>query len=149
MFKAKDIMKTDVITVTGDMTVEALGRLFIEKGISGAPVVDSEGRLRGIVTDNDLISRNKRLHIPTVLRLFDAFIPLEPTGIIEMELKRFSATLVSDICTKDVVTINEDTALDDIATIMTEKRIHLLPVIREGKVIGVVGKNEVLKGISR
>ncbi|MDP2167093.1 MAG: CBS domain-containing protein [Thermodesulfovibrionales bacterium] len=148
MLKAKDIMKTDIVTVTGDMTVEELGRLFIERGISGAPVVDRDGRLLGVVTENDLISRNKRIHIPTMLRIFDAFIPIEPTGTMEDEMKRMSATTVSEICVKDVLTITEETTIEEIATIMAEHRVHLLPVIREGKVAGIVGKHEVIKGIS-
>jgi CBS domain-containing protein len=148
MLKAIEIMKKDVITVPPDMTVEELGRLFIEKDISGAPVVDSEGKLLGIVTENDLIERNKRLHIPTVLRLFDAFIPIEGADMVEKEIKRMSATVVSEICTKEVITINEDTSLEEIATIMSEKKVHLLPVIKAGKIVGIVGKHEVIKGIA-
>ncbi len=76
MLKARDIMNENVITVTKDTSVDALGRLFIEKNISGAPVLDDKNNLFGIVTENDLINQNKRIHIPTMLRLFDAFIPL-------------------------------------------------------------------------
>jgi CBS domain-containing protein len=148
MLKAKDIMNKDVISVSPDMTIEALGRLLMEKGISGAPVMDSGGRLVGIVTDNDLISRDKRLHIPTVIRLFDALIPLESSNVIEKEIKRISASVVSDICVADVVTIGEDTPIDEIATIMSERKIHLLPVLSSGKVVGIVGKHEVIKGIA-
>ncbi len=147
MLKAKDIMKRDIVTVPEETTVEALGRLFIEKGVSHAPVVDADGGLKGIVSENDLISRQKRLHIPTVLRLFDAFIPLEPTGVMESEMRRMSATTVSEICTRDVVTVDETASLDEIATLMTERRIHLLPVLREGRLAGVVGKREVIRGM--
>jgi CBS domain-containing protein len=148
MLKAVDIMKKDVVTVSPEMTVEALGRLFIEKNISGAPVVDDAGRLVGIVTENDLISRNKRIHIPTMLRIFDAVIPLEGSESVEEEIKRMSSKLVSDICTKEVITVSEDTPLDEIATLMSERNVHLLPVVMAGKVVGVVGKHEVIKGVA-
>lgn len=148
MIKAKDIMKKDVIVVSEDMTVEELGRLFIEKGISGAPVVDKDGRLKGIVTENDLISRNKRLHIPTFLRLFDAIIPLESLGTIEEEIRKMTASTVAEICTKDVITVDEDTPIEEIATLMVEKRIHLLPVVSGEKLVGIIGRHEVLRGIS-
>lgn len=141
-------MRTDVITVTPDMTVEELGRLFIEKDISGAPVVSAEGKLLAIVTENDLISRNKRLHIPTVLRLFDAFIPLEGSKAVEEEIRRIGAQSVSDICVTKVITISEDTPIEEIATIMSEKKVHLLPVMKEGRLVGVVGKREMIKAIS-
>jgi len=59
------------------------------------------------------------------------------------------ATKVADICTRAVVSISEDAPLIDIATIMTEKRVHPLPVIRGGKVVGIVGKRDLLKAMAR
>ncbi len=147
MLKARDIMKREVITVSPETTVEELGRIFIGKGISGAPVVNAEGDLAGIVTENDLISKNSRLHIPTILRLFDAFIPLG-TSKLELEIKKMTASTVGEVCTKKVVTIGEETGVDEIATIMDEKKIHLLPVVRQGKVIGIVGKKDLIRGIA-
>lgn len=148
MLKAKDIMNTEVISVSPDMTVEELGRLLMENKISGATVIDSEGRLFGIVTENDLISSKKRLHIPTILRLFDAFIPLEGTSRLKEEIKKMSASTVSEICTRSVITIKEETPMEEIATIMSEKKVHLLPVVSSGKVIGIVGKLDLIRGIS-
>ncbi|MCL4475741.1 MAG: CBS domain-containing protein [Nitrospirae bacterium] len=147
MLKARDIMTKDVITVSPDATVEELGRLFIEKQISGAPVVDASGKLFGVVTENDLISKNSRLHIPTVLRLFDAFIPLG-TSKLEEEIRRMTASTVGEVCVKKVVTINEETPIDEIATIMNEKKIHLLPVVKEGRVVGIIGKKDLIRGIA-
>jgi CBS domain-containing protein len=146
MLKAKDIMNTAVVTVTPDTSVEELGRLLIEKGISGAPVVDADNRLFGIVTENDLIRQNERFHIPTLLRLFDAFIPLERSKSIENEIRRMSASKVSDICTRDVITVEPETSLQDLATIMSEKGVHLLPVMSSGKIVGIVGKMDVIRG---
>ncbi|MEJ2684481.1 MAG: CBS domain-containing protein [Candidatus Sulfobium sp.] len=146
MIRAKDVMTTDVITVTPDTTVEDLGRLFIQKRISGAPVVDAENKLYGIVTENDLIKQNERFHIPTMIRLFDAFIPLGGDSSIEREIKRMSASKVSEICRKKVVTVEPETPLADIATIMSEEGVHLLPVVSSGKLVGIIGKMDVIKG---
>lgn len=146
MIKAKDIMNTDVVTVSPETTVEELGRLFIERGISGAPVVDPDNNLLGIITENDLIRQNKRFHIPTLVRLFDAFIPLEGPSSIEKEIRRMSASKVSEICTREVITIDPETSLQDIATLMSEKGIHLLPVLSSGKLVGIIGKMDVIKG---
>ena len=147
MLKAKDIMTSDVIAVSEETTVEALGRLFIEKGISGAPVVDDRGGLIGVITENDLISKNSRLHIPTILRLFDAFIPLG-TSKLETENTKMAALTVGEACTRKVVTIGEETPLDEVATLMNEKKIHLLPVLRQGKVVGIIGKRDLIRGIA-
>jgi len=109
MLKAKDIMKTDVITVSPETTVEELGRLLIKNRISGAPVLDTTNKLVGIVTENDLIKQNTRFHIPTLLRLFDAIIPLEGFRSVEDEIKRMSASTVAEICARDVITIDPET----------------------------------------
>ncbi len=148
MLTAKDVMTRDVITVGPRTTVEELARLLIEHHISGAPVVDDAGELVGIVTEHDLINREKRLHIPTVVQIFDAFIYLESSKRFEDDLKKMVGTKVGDICNPHVVTIGEDTALSEIATIMTEKDIHLLPVMSGKKLVGIVGKEDVLKAFS-
>lgn len=147
MLKAKDIMTRDVITVRPESTVKELARLLIENKISGVPVVSEDKKLVGIVTENDLISKNKRLHIPTIMRLFDAFILLG-SGRMEDEIKKMAATIVDEICTKKVVTIREDMTLEEIATIMAEQHIHLLPVLRDGTVVGIVGKADMVRAMT-
>ena len=147
MLKAKDIMTREVITVKPTTTVEELARILIKHQISGTPVVDEAGNLKGIVTENDLISKNSGLHIPTILRLFDAYIPLG-TSRLEDEIKRMAAFTVGDICTKEVVTAGEEASVEYIATIMTEKKIHLLPVLKERKLVGIIGKKDLIKSIA-
>ncbi len=148
MIKTKDFMTTDVITIHPDATVEELARLLIERRISGVPVVDKDKNLVGIVTENDLIRQNKRLHIPTVIRLFDAFIVLG-SGKIEEEIKNMAATKVHEICNKDVISITEETPFEEVATIMSEKKIHLLPVLKDRAIAGIVGKTDILRVMTR
>ncbi len=147
MLKAKDIMTKDVITVKPITTVEDLARVLVGHQISGAPVVDDDGNLIGIVTENDLIRKNSRLHIPTILRLFDAFITIG-TSKLEVEIKKMAASTIGEICTRDVITVSDETSMEDIATIMTEKKVHLLPVLKKGKLVGIVGKKDLIKGVA-
>jgi CBS domain-containing protein len=149
MLTAKDIMTKDVITVKPGTSVEDLSSLLVKHGISGAPVLDDSGALYGIVTENDLIRQNKRLHIPTVVSFLDAAIYLESSKKFEEEVKRVTATKVGDICMRKVVTITEDTTVVDIATIMSEKKVYLLPVVKGNKVVGIVGKRDVVKAMAR
>jgi CBS domain-containing protein len=149
MLTAKDIMTKDVVTVKPDTSIEELSALLVSNEISGAPVVSADGAIVGMVTENDLISRNKRLHIPTVVSFLDAVIYLESSKKFADDVKRLTATKVGDICVKKVVTITEDTTLTDIATIMSEKKVHLLPVVRSGKVVGIVGKRDVVKAVAQ
>src|SRR4030042_545747 len=145
MLKAKDIMTRDVITVKPATTVEDFARILMKHGISGAPVVDDNENLMGIVTENDLIRKNSRLHIPTVLRLFDAFITIG-TSKLEVEIKKMASSTVGEICTRNVITVGDETSMEDVATIMTEKNVHILPVLKEGKLAGILGKKDIIKG---
>ncbi len=147
MLNARDIMTRDVITVKPETTLEELARLLIDKKISGTPVVDDNNNMIGIVTENDLIRKNKRLHIPTVIRLFDAYVMLGSKSM-EKEVKSIAAITVDEIYTKEVVSIEEETSLDEIATIMAEQHIHLLPVLEEGKVVGIVGKADMVRAMT-
>ena len=146
--KTKDIMTKEVITVKPEMTIEELARLFTKHDISGAPVVDEAGGLIGIVTENDLIKMEQRLHIPTIITIFDAVIYLGSSKKFEDDLKRMAATKVSDIYKRDVVTITENATIEEVATIMCEKDIHHLPVVKKGKLMGIVGKKDVVRAIS-
>ena len=149
MLTAKDIMTKDVITVTPDTSVEKLASILVQNQISGVPVLDEDGALYGMVTENDLISQNKRLHIPTVVSFLDAAIYLESSKKFEQEVKRLTATKVRDICSRKIVSITEDASLVDIATIMSEKKVHLLPVVRNKQVVGVVGKRDMVKAVAQ
>jgi CBS domain-containing protein len=146
--KTKDIMTKEVVTVKPEMTIEELARLFTKHDISGAPVVDEAGGLIGIVTENDLIKMEQRLHIPTIITIFDAVIYLGSSKKFEDDLKRMAATRVSDIYKKDVVTITENATIEEVATIMCEKDIHHLPVVKKGKLMGIVGKKDIVRAIS-
>jgi CBS domain-containing protein len=148
MLKAKDIMTKNVRTVGVSTTVEDLARVLVEHKISGAPVVNEQEDLIGIVTENDLIRKNKKFHIPTIVRLFDAFIMLESKSRVEQEIKEMAAVTVEDIYKKEVLTVSEDTPVDEIATIMSERNIHLIPVVEGRKLKGIIGKIDIIKGLS-
>ena len=149
MLTAQDIMTKDVVAVTLETSLTELANLLIRNQISGVPVIDEAGTLIGVVTENDLISQNKRLHIPTVVSFLDAAIYLESSKRFADEVRRVTATRVSDICNRKVVSVAEDTTLTDIATIMSEQKVHLLPVVRSGKIVGIVGKRDVVAAIAR
>ena len=147
MLTASDIMTKEVITVQEDMTIEALGRIFIEKRISGAPVLDNKGKLVGVVTENDLVRKNSRLHIPTVVRIFDAFVPLGGNDRVEEEIRRISASKVSEICSRTLVTVAPDATLQDVSSLMFEKGVHLIPVLDAGRIVGIIGKIDIVRGM--
>ncbi|MCE5312947.1 MAG: CBS domain-containing protein [Nitrospiraceae bacterium] len=147
MLKAKDIMTKDVVVVKLSTTVHELAKILVNNRISGAPVVDDTGKLLGMVTENDLIDQNKRFHIPTVIHLFDAFITIDQASV-RQQIKKMTGTTVADIYSPDPIALSEDTPLDEIAAIMSEKKVHLLPVLKDNRITGVIGKMDIIKGVS-
>lgn len=148
MKTARDIMTHEVITIKPDAPIRELAEIFIRHNISGVPVVDSDGKVLGIATESDLIFHSKRLKVPTVLTILDSFIFLDSPEKMERELRKIAAALVSDIYTSPPVTITPDTPLDEIASLMTEKQIHTLPVLdHTDMMIGIVGKKDIIRTI--
>jgi CBS-domain-containing membrane protein len=146
MLTAKEIMTREVITVNPETRVEELAHLLWENRISGAPVVDEMGNLVGVVTENDLIDQNKKFHIPTVAAILDSIIILENPHKLDEEFRKMAGTRVRDIAAAKTVTVKEETPLDEIASIMSRKRVHTLPVTdADGKLVGVIGKSDIIK----
>jgi CBS domain-containing protein len=148
MLKASQIMTRQFLTISPDMSVEELARLLLRKDVTGAIVADKKGKLLGVVTEGDLIAKEKNLHLPTLVSLFDSVIYLETSEHFKAELHKMVAKRVEDIYTKDPVTINKNTGLSEIATLMSEKKIHFLPVLEEERVEGVVGRREILQALA-
>ena len=149
MITAKDIMTEEVITVTQNTTIKNLSDLFIKHKVNGFPVVDEGGQLIGIITEKNLIEKNKNLHIPTVIALFDAVIYLESGKKFEEEVKRFNATQVKDIYTSNVVSVSSDTNIHEIASLMAEKGVHSIPVVDGKTILGIIGKLDIIKGLAQ
>ncbi|MBW1818571.1 MAG: CBS domain-containing protein [Deltaproteobacteria bacterium] len=145
MLNASDIMTTDVITVKKETSLKELARVLYERHINGVPVVDDGGALIGIICESDLIRRDRKLHIPTVVALFDAVFYLESSKKMEKEIRRINAATVGDLYSKDVITVDERTPVVEIATIMSEKHAYTIPVMDEDRMVGIIGKADLIR----
>jgi len=145
--RAMDVMTTDVITVDPDTTVQALAALLAERGISGAPVVDSSGRLVGIVSEGDLLHRTE---IGTARRHRERrrswWLDDFASDLARDYIKSHGRT-VKDIMTRDVVTVTEDTDLGEVAALLEAKRIKRVPVMRDGKVAGIISRANLVRAL--
>jgi CBS domain-containing protein len=145
MLNAGDIMTTDVITVKKETPLKELAEILYKNHINGVPVLDDDGRLIGIICESDLIRKDKKLHIPTVVALFDAVFYLESSKNVEKEIRRINATTVEELFTREVVTVDEKTPIEEIATLMTQKKIYTIPVMDGKRLVGIVGKGDVIR----
>jgi CBS domain-containing protein len=147
MPKVADVMTRDVITVTPETPLRELASMLSEKHINGVPVVDDKGNVLGVVCESDLVNQNKPLHIPTVFVILDSVIPMENPWRLQKEFKRLAATTVGDIYSRPAVSVEPDTDLSEVARIMSERRLYTLPVIEGGKLVGVLGKADIIRSL--
>ncbi|MCF8143982.1 MAG: CBS domain-containing protein [Deltaproteobacteria bacterium] len=148
MLNASDIMTTEVITVKKETSLKELAGILYNNHINGVPVVVDDGSLIGIICESDLIRKDRKLHIPTVVTLFDAVIYLENPKNIEKEFQRVSAATVADLYTKKPVTVDEKAPIDEIATLMTQKKIYTIPVMDGNRLVGIIGKADLIRTIA-
>lgn len=147
MPKAADVMTREVVTVSPETTIRELAEILAERKINGVPVVDDDGTLIGVVCESDLVNQNRPLHIPTVFVILDSIIPLENPWRLHKELKRIAATTVGDIYSHPAVSVEPGTDLSEVARIMSDKKMYTIPVVDRGKLVGVLGKADVIRSL--
>jgi CBS domain-containing protein len=119
MRRARDVMNTNLVAVCADATVEETIRSLLEHHVSGAPIVDEQGYLVGIVSEFQLLE-----------------------AIYRPEVKQEQ---VRDLMTKDVITVTEDAALSEVANLLLLHRIRRVPVVRDGKIVGIIARRDLLR----
>jgi CBS domain-containing protein len=146
--RVRDIMKAEVITVGEDVTVKELAQLFEKHGVSGAPVVDEQNRVIGMVTEGDLVALDADLHFPLYIQFLDSLIYLQSMHKFEERLRKAVGAYVRDVMTRDVFTVTPDSTVRQVATIMSRHKINRVPVVDDqGVLVGIVGRHEVLASI--
>jgi len=119
MYQVRDVINTDVLTISAGATVDEAVHLLVDNHISGLPVVDEQERLVGIVSEYQLL---ETLFSPEIRKM-----------------------LVRDVMTKDVLTVTPNTMLSDAASLMVTHRIRRLPVVDDGKIAGIVSRHDLLR----
>jgi CBS domain-containing protein len=147
----KDIMDDSPATVTEDASVEDVVAALREHSLPGVPVVEAGGRLTGIVTEADLVLPDDQgdLHIPHYINLFGGTVFLEPLGRFEGRLRKAFASSAADMMTRDPDTVTPDTTVADAARLIHESGHNRLPVVEDGRLMGVVTRMDVLGALAR
>src|SRR5262245_7604134 len=141
---ASQVMTRSVVTVPADATVYAAADILLGARISAAPVVDADGRLVGIVSEADLMNRPETGMVPAMSWLQRL---LTDEARLARDYVRSHSHHVADVMTRKVVTADERTPLLEIAALMQRNSIKRVPVVRNGKVIGIVSRANLLQGL--
>lgn len=140
---AKDVMTRGVVTVTAEAPVAEIARRLIERRISAVPVVDSAGRVTGIVSEGDLMRRSES----GTERRPSWWLQLLASEDGAREYVKSHGQHARDVMTRDVVSVTERTPLEKVAALLERRRIKRVPVLRRGKLVGIVSRANLLHGL--
>jgi CBS domain-containing protein len=146
----RDIMDTDPATVRPETSVEEVVSTLRRNELPGLPVVDGEGRVLGMITEADLVLPDDEgdLHIPHYINLFGGTIFLEPLSRFEQRLRKAFASNAADMMTSDPDAVSPDTTVQEAARIIHESGHNRLPVVEDGRLVGVVTRLDVLGALA-
>ena len=145
MLKVKNIMTRDVVSVSPETEILQAAKILLENHINGIPVVDMDGNLVGILCQSDLVAQQKKIPTPSLFTLLDGFIPLTSLKRIEKEVRKIAATSVTHAMTPNPVTVQSDASVEEVATLKVNKNFHTIPVMEKDKLVGIVGKEDILR----
>lgn len=141
---ASQVMTRSVVTVPADATVYAAADILLGARISAAPVVDADGRMVGIVSEADLMNRPETGTVPAKSWLQRL---LTDETRLARDYVRSHSHHVADVMTRKVITADERMPLQEIAALMQRNGIKRVPVVRDGKVVGIVSRANLLQGL--
>lgn len=143
---AKDVMTTEVLSVTPEATVQEIAQLMLQRRISAVPVLDAEQKLVGIVSEGDLIHREgaeTERHVGSWwLNLFVS------ADRLASRFTKSHGRSAADVMTRDLVTVTEDTSVGEIADLLETRHIKRVPVVRENRVVGIISRANLLHGLA-
>ncbi|MGD9798153.1 MAG: CBS domain-containing protein [Acidimicrobiia bacterium] len=144
----REVMTADVLAFRPTDAVQDAYTQLVERDVDGAPVVDGDGRVIGVLTTDDLLVEETRLHYPTVVSLFGAYLELPSAHRrFEEELRKAVAATVADAMDDDPIVCAEDDTLEHVATLMHERHVSRLPVVRDGRLVGIVARGDILRAV--
>lgn len=144
-----DVMRLDVPTVAPNDAIGTVARLMVESGLPGIPVV-SGGELVGIVTEGDLVAREADVSFPTVVPWLDALLVADAGSDFDDDLRRVLAVTAGDLMTAPVYSIRSVASLEQLATLMVERRINPVPVVGDdANLVGIVSRADLVRVVAR
>lgn len=148
--KVKDIMSTNVLTVSKDTSVEEIAGILVKNNISGVPVVDEENRVIGIVTEKDLLYKDIKPRFPAMVEILGGMMFLSGVKEYNTELKKLVATKAEELMTKRVITIDPDSTIEKAAGIMVNKNINRIPVVDEDNhLLGIISRADIIRYMAK
>ena len=144
-----DLMNHDVLTVLPTTPLSQAIQILVDRQISGLPVVNDAGKLVGVISESDLMWREKGLDQPPYIMFLDSVIYLQNPAKHDRDLHKVLGQTVGEVMTSHAISITADATIPTAARIMHEKKIHRLPVVdTEDRPIGIITQGDIVKAIA-
>ncbi|MBI3455941.1 MAG: CBS domain-containing protein [Candidatus Rokubacteria bacterium] len=141
--KVYEVMTRDVVTVRPETPIQEAAQLMVSYGVSGLPVVDDRGSVVGILSEGDLILRQKRRErVPWWRSFFD------DGERLAREYQKAMGTTAGEVMTRSVICVSPDLPIESVAVILDERRIRRLPVVADGQLVGIVSRGDLIKALA-
>lgn len=146
--RAKDIMKKNVICVSKDEKVKEIVSILMQNHVSGVPVVDHNRQLIGIVTEKDLITKEKGLNVSSYMEFIASILFVDGEMKYKGNYQNLRYLTAMDIMSSPVYSVHLNATIDEIASIMVNRHINRIPVIDEEKrLVGIIGRSDLLPAL--
>lgn len=145
---ARDVMVRNVIKVSTEAKVVDVVRLLAEHRIGALPVVNDRNEVVGIVTDGDIVARI-RANRPLVIDALASIFIFADTEELPEKVRALLGLPVTEVMTRRVITVTEETDLEMVATIMTERRLKRVPVVRGRTLVGIICRGDIIKALAQ
>jgi CBS-domain-containing membrane protein len=143
--RAADVMTADVVAVGPETSVEEIVCLLLQHRISAVPVIDAAGRLLGMVSEGDLMLRAEPA--PAGRRPWWLAM-LSDSAVLARDHVKPRGDRAGDVMTRGVVTVGEDAPIEEVARLLERREIKRVPVMREGRVVGIVSRADLLRALA-
>lgn len=141
-------MTADVVSFSPDDNVQTAMATMVERNVDGAPVVDRDGGVVGMLSTGDLIVQESQLHFPTVISLLGASLELPSSKKrFDEDIRRALGASVGEVMSTDPETVAEDDTLERAATLMHDHDVSRLPVVRDGALVGIISRADIVRAI--
>jgi CBS domain-containing protein len=146
---AQEIMSPHPITVGPETKVKEMAQIMVDNRISCLPVVDEEGKLLGVVDEEDLVHPETKVHFPTTIHFLDSYLFL-PSSLkeFEKEIHQAVGSKASDRMNDSPYTVGPQDRVEDVASLMVDKELESVMVVEDDKLQGVITQSDLLKNLA-
>lgn len=138
---ARELMHTEIVTAAPDTSLAAIASMMVEHHLDGLPIVDENGALKGIISATDFL----RLLLPNPVRFLDVNLYLGAGHVHEEVMHKIADLQAADLMTRTLHTVDADATLPKVVSVMGEHRVRHVPVIGDGRLLGVIHRTDVVR----